>query len=682
MATSGPADLTNLYRRNATWLHAHWPQLWKRVAHGRPSSRLVFHGGQIKNVAFADGSLLYPEDADLHARKQVAAFLARPSRIALGSPAYCNLSPVSFSLYDRLQPSLLANRGGLAELPLVDAGFLFVFGVGLGLHLPALLRTVPCRDVVLVETSAERLRLALMVLDLEGLAAAAAERGMSLRIILEHDVAALQAALERAVLEAGNTFLDGSWLFHHLADPVLRAAVPALAVSLRTLAMSHGFFEDEMMMLCNAHANLSGRRIPLIRERPPAAQPLPALVVGSGPSLDAAALARLKALGGRALVVSCGTTLRILLDNGIRPHLHVEVENNDRVAEHLSDLARQHDLSGITLAASATVRPQVAALFERVWLFSRRTSGVAGLLVTDEESVSWADPTVANAALVVCARLGFRSIVLFGVDCGYRTGQRHHADGSAYFLVGFDTWDRDDAYDRQLPAVSGGTVRSNWVLELGVRSLEEFIRGSGIAVVNASAGAAIAGTVERSPDAIELPEPAASPEDVLAEAARALAVTAPETAATRAQRGGHRQTLEDLERRLGGMLNASDAAADGFGAMARRLAAALPDSAEAIPVLRVVRGSLWSLLRLGGYFGTRLRDAGERDAFARDFRSAYGVAVREMLGELASVLDAIATGRFDGDAAYRGYLERCQAAERRAGGDDSLTRLFPSDSPR
>ena len=580
-------------------------------------------------------------------------------------------------MLDRLLPALEAHRGRLAPLPVADAGFLFVFGIGLGRHLPALIRGVPCRDLVLIETSAERLRLALLVLDLPGLAAAAAARGMSLRLILEEEPAALQAAVERAVLETGNTFLDGSWLFLHIADPVLQAAVPALAVSLRTLAMSHGFFEDEMMMLSNAQANLCRGRGALLEERRVAAQPLPALVVASGPSLDEAALARLKEMAGRAVLVSCGTTLRILLDNGIRPHLHVEVENNDRVAEHLEHLATRHDLAGITLAASLTVRPRVVALFERTVLFSRRPSGVAGLLVPDERSVSWADPTVANAAVVVCRLLGFRAVVLLGADFGFRAGQRHHADGSAYFLEDFEDWESEEGYDRRLPAVGGGMVRSTWVLELGVRSLEEFLRGAGITVLNASAGAAIAGTREQTLDELSFPEPPLPPATALAAAVDGLAAARAVAIGSGAAAVMVGEAIAELERRIVDMLAEAEAAQDGFGTMARRLAAVLPDQGPLLPVLRVVRGSLWSLLRLGAYFGGRLVEPADQTAFCRQFRAAYVEVVSGMLAELGHTFAKIADGRFDGDSVYGVYNECCrQANGRAAAAAETLQRLL------
>lgn len=658
-------DLKERYRRNAAWLHAHHPGIWHRVAACQPQARLVYRDGHLENLRQADGTLLYPEDAAAHARKQVAAFLARPPRLTLGSPAYCNLSPVSFTLLDRLLPLLEGQR--LAPLPVVDAGFLFVFGIGLGLHLPALLRAVPCRDVVLIETSAERLRTALLALDLPGLAALAAERGKTLRLILEEAAPALQAAVERAVLETGNTFLDGSWLFQHTADPMLRDAVPALATSLRTLAMSHGFFEDEMMMLCNAQANLARGPCRLLEEGRIVARPLPALVVASGPSLDAAALATIKELAGRVLVVSCGTTLRILLDNGIRPHLHVEVENNDRVAEHLVDLARSHDLSGITLAASLTVRPSVVALFERAVLFARRPSGVAGLLVPDERAVSWADPTVANAAVVVCALLGFADVTLVGVDFGFRAGQRHHADGSAYFLADYAGWEDEAGYDRLLPAVGGGMVRASWVLELGVRSLEEFLRGVGLRVRNSSDGAAIAGTRVEPLTALWLPPNSPAPAACLADAVGAVAVIeAPVLPAFREARA-------DLQRLLADWLSG----ANDFGSLACRLT--LPDDGPLLPLLRVVRGSLWSLLRLGAYFGTRLGNTADRDAFFQAFRVANAEVVHGMLAEMEEVLAAIAAGRFDGAAAYGGYLAHCRMAEAQAEAVmETLRRVIPA----
>ena len=54
------------------------------------------------------------------------------------------------------------------------------------------------------------------------------------------------------------------------------------------------------------------------------------------------------------------------------------------------------------------------------------------LFAGDEVPLAGSFPVVANAAFSGMLRLGFRSLYLFGCDCGTRDFSKHHADGSLY----------------------------------------------------------------------------------------------------------------------------------------------------------------------------------------------------------------------------------------------------------
>ena len=51
----------------------------------------------------------------------------------------------------------------------------------------------------------------------------------------------------------------------------------------------------------------------------------PVFVVGNGPSLDSS-LAFLKKNSDDIIIISCGTAIRALLKNNIKPDLHIEME--------------------------------------------------------------------------------------------------------------------------------------------------------------------------------------------------------------------------------------------------------------------------------------------------------------------------------------------------------------------
>jgi hypothetical protein len=113
------------------------------------------------------GALLYPNAAAEHVLAQLQAFRADPDRLGFTDPSHCNLSPISLKLLDDLVRYMrereLPTR--LVEYPVADVGYLFVFGVGLGGHLEALLNETPARHIVLIEPFAEFLLHSLAVAD-------------------------------------------------------------------------------------------------------------------------------------------------------------------------------------------------------------------------------------------------------------------------------------------------------------------------------------------------------------------------------------------------------------------------------------------------------------------------------------------------------------------------------------
>ena len=109
---------------------------------------------------------------------------------------------------------------------------------------------------------------------------------------------------------------------------------------LKAYYITSGYFEDEIEMIRNCHANLRRWDFRVIESVPVREQSFPVLIVGAGPSLDRD-MPHLKALRERAIVVSCGTSIGILLKNGIRPDLHCEIERGELVHELLAKVARR-----------------------------------------------------------------------------------------------------------------------------------------------------------------------------------------------------------------------------------------------------------------------------------------------------------------------------------------------------
>ena len=136
-----------------------------------------------------------------------------------------------------------------------------------------------------------------------------------------------------------------------------------------------GFYDDEKVMSANTVANFSRHSFRLMRKQDMLEQRIPVFIVGCGPSLDKD-LPYIKKWQDRAVIVSGGSALGVLLKAGITPDIHVELENGPQTVSVLKNLVNAYDLSQVRLMATSTLHPDVASLFLSVWFFSGQWSPV------------------------------------------------------------------------------------------------------------------------------------------------------------------------------------------------------------------------------------------------------------------------------------------------------------------
>lgn len=604
-----------------------WPDLWSRLA----------------DKAVGD----VPEGAADAAQAAMAAWRQAPDGIVFGDPSHCNLSAVSLRLCDDLVAWLEAN-GGVASLrpaPTVDAAFLFLFGLGDGTALPELLAETTARVVVVIETDPGLVRRSAEMVDWPEMFGIAARRGLAIRWIAETEILPIVVQIERLLHEVGNTFLDGSCIVRLGRSWLLDAAHDALRERLPNFHLSRGFFEDEVEMMRNCHVNLARYSMRLVEDRPMAAVDVPLFLIGSGPSLDRD-LVHIARCRDRAMIVSCGTALRVLLRNGIRPDFHCEVERVPAAAALMQELSAEHSLSGITLIASSTAHPETCALFDEVWMYWRAAVGPARVVNPGVAPLRHADPLVTNAALESTAALGFRQIYLFGCDLALGAHGSHHARDAAYY-------DEDKAHlnaecrastPRTVPGNFGGQVTTLWAYDLARRMLGVVARRRQLTLFNCSHGARIEDAAPKVAAALKLAGPVLDRDGLRRrigtslrqlEAGRGLAALG---LSRHAEACGHAAPVL-------GRLAAAMAAAPGFWQAEAPLRAFLLANGESLAgYLALAKSSMVSMLRLGAFFGTRIDDPTRRHAYLAPFAEAYRARCVEMAKQAHDLFAGAARG--------------------------------------
>lgn len=645
---------TALFARNRELFQSRYPVVWTYLESlNEPVSKLVMDGDTPVNIDLGE-TTLYPEPARDWTAEQVATYFDDPDRIGFSSPAHCNLSPISRRVLADVTDYFDEHHGGkLESYPVVDVGFAFVFGIGLGHHILDLVKRGLSRYMILIEPLPELLLQSMAAIDWGEIFDSAADRGMQIEFLLGKTPPDAIALIERYLFHKRQTFLDGSYAYMHYPSWPLRETRVLLNEKIKTFYLSWGFFEDEILMMSNAYHNLKRWDLALVSRRSYLEQKVPVFVVGSGPSLDDA-LPVIQKWQDRAIVFSCGTAIGILRKNGITPDFHVENENTLPLVDNLRDFHGEYGFEGTTLIASATVPPEVGSFFDKRWFYHRAFLSSSHLLKGDLVPLAGCSPLVANAAFAVMATMGFKEIYLFGVDCGRREDAGHHAGDAVYYDEEYDNYLPGEGLDlleteftREVPANFGGTALTTWYLDMSRSAFTGMLNVvPDVTLYNCSDGARIDGAQARHAASVRL---SSTPDDV------ARAKTRLENQLPHFEAAAFLDTL-DLKALAEGceaFPDALNAAMDrllednaGFWEMEQEVRQLLEqDDSPFEAVRRIAEGTMTSLIRLGAFGGTRISDTEGRRAFFRYYVEKYRETCLWMADEAEALMREIAEGR-------------------------------------
>ena len=495
------------FARNMAAIKRHIPQLHARLAEiRRPHSTLVATADGGFDVEFG-GRYLYGRSARAHAKDHVRDFFLKDqgqTRLAVATMDTRNLDSVANkSIYDMMRKAVTDRRIKFSvETPINHCYHLVVFGIGLAEHLPPLVKRTNCQQLILIEPNLEFIYHSLFTFDWDDFLTRFLRDGRNIAFVDSARQYETSLVIRTQIRGYGLIFTEGTFIYFAYPNSVFEAAGAELSKDRDLILMGLGFLEDEIDMVRNTQKNLvdfSGRYFQQHATR----CPIPAFVVAAGPSLDND-LEFIRSHVERAIVISCGTTLRILLRNGIRPDFHVEMENVPAVADLMKKLSADYSFDDMTLIASSTVDPGVRSFFKNIVFYFR--PGLASFpmfAVDDKSALTMGLPTVANLGLAFAQEIGCSAIYLFGMDLGTRDQRKHHAKDAAYNVgeIEFNT-----TIDQPVPGNFGGTVYSERIY-LWSRDMAQHSVKSGVPRIvhyNCSDGVRIDGAIPKLSRTIDL----------------------------------------------------------------------------------------------------------------------------------------------------------------------------------
>lgn len=589
---------------------------------------------------------VYNGDAEVMAAEQVGRFEVKPLQFFTQDLSGANIgSEVSARMRDRMLEAMADNGiTSYSNKPDYEGSFLVILGLGLGYHLRPLLETTRARHVLIVEPVPEFTAHAAATQDWEALFEIAERRGIDIKLSAAAQPDQIIAEIRRLVYRVGEPFIDGAFVFVHYPSWVLTETRDRLQQVIDQMFISKGFYEDELKMMSNAVGNLLRYDSRIVDARPKPARPETAIIIGSGPSIDRS-MDDLRRLVPQGVVFSAGTSLRVCLRNGIRPQFHCELENGDPTVEVLTALSKEFDLSGITLIASVTVDPRVAALFDEVYFFFRDSVSSTRILAPERHELIGVGPTCVNTALRVSAALGFTDYILFGTDCGSKLGQVKHSRDSVYAVTDkYKAFERNLKYNQTLPGNFGGIVECDWILALCAQILGDITRRYRLNVLNTSDGALLNGVTPRVASSIRTLPRQADAEKVRADMRR-LARLYP--AGSFFERWEAGQLLDGATKFYDDLLALVDAAIaedEDLVAFWTRLSDFMDGFQDQYGKTEsIAHGSIRSMPKIGMYFSHRMTDPRKRAIMVASFLAEYRSTVLFMRDGTLGLIENLET---------------------------------------
>ncbi|WP_026958016.1 6-hydroxymethylpterin diphosphokinase MptE-like protein [Aliagarivorans taiwanensis] len=463
--------------------------------------------GELNLLDVETGSVLY-QDSPRQETEQYFEFYSRSPRMDTLDARYTLRKPSPFLHYeysDKLRELVLALPEVSISLPEKIPSFI-MYGGGIGIQVERLLLDHSVDNFILYEPNWDFFSASLMVADWSQVLEKAKQQESRLYLNIGDDGSNMYADIHRRLLSTGINILSYTYFFVSYHTQQMHASINDTREQLKILLNISEYYDHSFFNITHTTEALRQGHCLMLEDKPESIRrelaETPVFIVGNGPSLDKS-IEVLREHREKAIIISCGTSLKALYEFGIQPDFHAEVEQTNATSLWINQVPDKQWLKEISLLSVCGVHPNVVSLFKDAYLGLK--SGEASTVCYSQISPEFANlqwiyysfPTVSNCTLSTVIKLGFKQVYLFGVDLGFVDPKFHHSQQSAYYKKG-----GEELYDYSRHGV-GFRVKGNFEdqvftkqefklsAEIIGRSLAEV---SGVECFNTSNGAFIEGT--------------------------------------------------------------------------------------------------------------------------------------------------------------------------------------------
>ena len=432
---------------NLALLQEQMPAIYETFKDYTPSDTGVAIDEMGNANLFNNNEFVYQDEPREFAKQQVIQFLENPLyfKYQINHQDDTNIVFEHAALLKSIYNVRTAETDNKINNPAEEKRLDFVcfLGGGLGYQIEELLKKKDVLNVFLFEPSKDTFYALLHCIELKPLFDKCTANGGQFSIRVSGGEDGVINEISKFLFNQGHFNLSQILFLKHYNSPLIEKTIERIKSIGHRWSAGWGFFEDEIIGVSHTLANLN-EKFPVLKKPELVNNTLQehsVFIVANGPSLDDA-IEFLKKNQGDIIIISCGTALRALLSNNIKPDIHIEMERGAGLLEWVESIDRvsglKIKLNEINIVALNTVYDSILKRFKSAHLLSKLNDAGGRLIraLDTKKQFTYPDysnPTVSNTALATAIELGFKKVYLVGTDLGFVSKEHHHSKHSIYF---------------------------------------------------------------------------------------------------------------------------------------------------------------------------------------------------------------------------------------------------------
>ena len=438
-----PKILEETYLKNLDFFKKQNPQIYNVISNITPDHSKIIINDEGKIDLTYNGRNIYGGDAIEYVEKEVEEFnslyqsgkrittLKSTPPGAYSSPRFFHnhLNQTIIEMYksaEEVFPSVIHTKNGKHD-------FLVMMGIGLGLQISEILDRIEIQNLLILETDFELLALSCFFTNWEDIyKKQSVKKNKSITLVLLDNqiMHNEQSGLWNELIKRAPHFPYNTIFYNHGRHDKYGEIIKKINEDLKMYLSLWGFYDDESNQLNHILHNIENN-IKLIPEKLDFKWNKPVIICGSGPSLDDH-IEQLKKIRNKCVLISSGTSIKSILNYGLTPDFHIEIESDYEVYTVLKEIDKEITKK-ISLICAIQCSPFISELFKDTYAFIKDSLSIGDILENDINKLKEPTPTCVNAALSLALHYSAKEIFLFGTDFGFYKKESHHSKKSIYF---------------------------------------------------------------------------------------------------------------------------------------------------------------------------------------------------------------------------------------------------------